>query len=102
MTGSSLQTEGTNTHAYPFVQASESPGNLCDAKIVGISSNDRIEIMEDSLDIPPLLSPGHIPDTVFELFKGTRSDAKAEASKVKPQELESLVKIREASFHLME
>jgi hypothetical protein len=59
---------------------------------VGISSNDRIEVIDDSLDVPPLLSPGHIPDTVFELLNGARSDAKAEASKVKPQELEALVR----------
>jgi hypothetical protein len=101
-TGFALQTEAANPHANPLIQGSESLVDLCDTKIVGVSSDDRIEIMEDSLDIPPLLSPGHIPDTVFELLKGTRSDAKAEATKVKPQELETLVKIRETSFRLME
>ncbi len=97
-----LQTEAANPHANPLIQIAESVGNLCHTKIVGISANDRIKVMEDSLDIPPLLSPGHVPDTVFKLLNGTRSDAKAEASKVKPQELKTLVKIREASFRLME
>jgi hypothetical protein len=76
--------------------------HLCHTEIVGISSDDRVKVLEDSLDIPPLLSVGHVSDTVFELLDGTRSDAKAEAAKVKPQELETLVKIRETSFGLME
>lgn len=101
-TGFALHTEAASPHANPFIQGSESPEDLCDAKIVGKSSNDRIKIMKDSLDVPPLLSPSQETDTVFEFLDGTRSDAKAEASEVKPQELETLVEIREASFRLME
>jgi len=101
-TSFALQTEAANPHANPLIQVSESVKDLCHTKIVGISSNDRVKVIEDSLDIPPLLSPGHISDTVFELLDRTRADAKAEAAKVKPEELKSLVKIRKTSFRLME
>ena len=46
-------------HTKPFIQFAKRPGDFCDAKIVGVSSYDRIEISEDSLDIPPLIVPGH-------------------------------------------
>jgi hypothetical protein len=101
-TGFVLQTEAANPHANPLIQTSEGLEDLCRTEIVGKSSNDRVKVVEDGLDIPSLLSPGHVSDTVFELLNGARSDAKAEASKVKPQELKALVKIREASFRLME
>jgi hypothetical protein len=102
MTGASLQTEGTDSHAYPFIQDRERLGYLRYTKIVSISANDGIKVTEDSVDISPLVSPSHGADTIFELLKGTRSDAKTEASKVKPQEFKTLVEIREASFRLME
>jgi hypothetical protein len=100
--GFALQTEAANPHASPLIQTSEGLEDLCHTEIVGISSNDRVKVLDDSLDVPPLLSPGHVSDTVFELLNGTRSDAKAEAAKVKPQELKSLVEIRKTSFRLME
>jgi len=102
MAGTPLQPEGADTHADPFVQVRKRFGYLSDTKIVSISPNDGIKVKEDSLDIPPLVSPGHGADALFELLKGTRSDAKTEASKVKPQEFKALVKIREAGFCLME
>jgi hypothetical protein len=102
MTSTFLQTEGTNPHADPRIQVCEDIGNICHTKVVGISSNDRIKVVEDSIDIPPLVATGHGSDTFFELLKGTRSDAKTVATKVKPEELETLAKIREASFRLME
>jgi len=102
MAGFALQTEAANPHTNPLIQTAESVGDLCHTEVVGISPNDRVKVLEDSLDIPPLLSPGHDSDTVFELLKGTRSDAKAEAAKVKPEELKSLMEIRETSFGLME
>jgi len=49
-----------------------------------------------------LVAAGHSSDTVFELLNGTRSDVKAEASKAKPEELKTLVEIREARFRLVE
>lgn len=100
--GFALQTEAASPHADPLIQISESMKHLCRAKIVGISSDDRVKVLEDSLDVPPLLPPGHVSDAVFEFLNGTRSDAKAEAAKVKPQELKTLVEIRETSFGLME
>ena len=100
--GFALQTEAANPHANPLIQTSEGLKDLCRTEIVGVSSNDRVKVLDDSLDVPPLLSAGHVSDTVFELLNGTRSDAKAEAAKVKPQELKPLVKIRETSFGLME
>jgi hypothetical protein len=102
MAGFALQTEAANPHTNPLIQTTESVKHLGHTEIVGISSNDRVKVLQDSLDIPPLLSPGHEADTVFELLNGTRSDAKAEAAKVKPQELKALVKTREARFCLME
>ena len=98
MAGFALQTEAANPHADPLIQASESVKHLSHTKIVGISSDDRVKVLEDSLDIPPLLPPGHVSDTVFELLNGTLSDAKAEAAKVKPQELKSLVEIRKGKM----
>jgi predicted nucleotidyltransferase len=77
-------------------------GHLSDTKIVSISPNDRIKVKEDSLDVPPLVSPRYGTDALFELLKGTRSDAKTETSKAKPQEFKTLMKIREARFRLME
>jgi len=102
MASTPLQPEGADTHADPFVQMRKGFGYLSDTKIVGISPNDGIKVKEDGLDIPPLVSPGHRADALFELLKGTRPDAKAEASKVKPQEFKALVEIREARFRLME
>ena len=101
-TGFALQTEAASPHANPLIQVAESVKHLCHTEIVGVSSNDRVKVLEDSLDVPPLLPPDHVSDTVFELLNGTRSDAKAEASKVKPQELKALVEIRETRFALME
>ena len=102
MTGTPLQPEGADTHANPFVQMRKRFGHLGDTKIVSISPNDGIEVKEDSLDISPLVSPSHGADALFELLKGTRPNAKTEASKVEPQEFKTLVEIREAGFRLME
>ncbi len=97
-----LQTEATDTHANPPIQDTKSPEHLGHPEVIGVPPNDRVKVLEDGLDIPTLLSAGHVTDTVFELFKGTRSNAKAEASKVEPQELKTLAKIRETRFGLME
>src|SRR6266498_1133607 len=101
-TDSALQTEGPNTHTKPFIQFAKRPGDFCDTKVVGISANDRVKIIEDGLDVSPLIAPGHKSDSVFKSFKGLRSDTKAEASKVKPEKVKTLMEIREASFRLME
>src|SRR3989304_2510134 len=97
-----LQTKAADAHANPFIQDAKSPVNLCHPEVIGVSSDDRVQVLEDGLDIPTLLSAGHVSDTVFELFKGTRSNTKVEAPKVKPQELETLAKTRKTSFCLME
>jgi hypothetical protein len=102
MTGTPLQPEGADTHADPFVQMRKRCGHLSDTEVVSISPNDGIKVKEDSPDIPPLVSPRYGADALFELLKGTRSDTKAEASKVKPQEFKTLMEIREARFRLME
>ena len=97
-----LQTKAANPHANPLVEVPKRTEDLCDAEIVGESSNDWVKVTDDCPDIPPLLSTSHKSNTVFKLFQGTVSDFKAEASKAKPQEVKSLLKIREASFGLME
>jgi len=102
MTGTPLQPEGADTHADPFIQMRKRSGHLSNTKVVSVSPNDGIKVKEDSLDIPPLVSPRYGADAFFELLKGTRSDTKTEASKVKPQEFKALVEVREARFRLME
>jgi hypothetical protein len=97
-----LQTEAADPHANPLIEVPERAEYLGDAEVVGKSSDDRIKVTEDRIDVPPLLSTSHKADTVFELFQGTVSDFKAEASKAKPQEVKSLLEIRETSFGLME
>src|SRR5207247_6281478 len=101
-TNASLQAEGANTHTKPFVQFAKRPGDFCDTKVVGISAYDRIKICEDSIDVSPLISPGYKSDAVFESFKGFRSDTKADASKAKPEVVNTLMETRQASFRLME
>jgi hypothetical protein len=102
MASPSLQTEGANSHADPCIQVSKDIGNVCDTEVVGVSAKNRIKVFEDRLDVPPLVSPGHISDALFELLKGTRSNAKVVSAKVEPQELETLLEVREAGFRLME
>jgi hypothetical protein len=72
--GFMLQTEAANPHANPLIKSSKRPEDLCDTEVVGKSSNDRVEVIDDRIDIPPLLSTSHKADTVFELFKGALSN----------------------------
>jgi hypothetical protein len=76
--------------------------DLSHTEIVGEPSKDRIQVIKDGLDIPPLLPTSHETDAVFELLNGTRSDTKTEAAKVERQELKTLLEIRDTSFRIME
>ena len=55
VTGFALSTEAANPHTNPLIQISERMIDLCHAEIVGKTSKDRIQVIKDSLDIPPLL-----------------------------------------------
>jgi hypothetical protein len=53
--GFALQTEAANPHANPLIQTSEGLKDLCRTEIVGVSSNDRVKVLDDSLDVPPFM-----------------------------------------------
>ncbi len=97
-----LQTKGAQAHTNPAIQGGHHVCDLSDTEIPRPSAQNRIEVCEDSIDIPALLATRQRPDFVLEPFDGFWPDAQTVASKSEPEKLEALPEIREASFRLME
>ena len=97
-----LHLEGARSHTNPGIKVTETIVNLGYPHVVGPSSNDRIQVMEDGLDVSPLLTPRQPSDLVLEPFEGFISDSQSVIGKSKPDKLETLSKVRDPSFGLVQ
>ncbi len=94
--------ECANAHADPTVEPIEHADDFGGTEVPRETSNDRVEVEEDRVDVSPLLTLGQDSDLVLEVFDGLGADPHAEPSKAEAEELEALAEIRETSLCLME
>jgi hypothetical protein len=72
-----LGLESAYAHTDPSVEASEQAADLRDAEVPRETSQDRVEVLEDRVDVSPLLATSQEPDLVLEPVEGFGADAKA-------------------------
>jgi len=65
-----LGLECAHTHPDPGVEANEQAADFRRAEIPRETSKDRIEVLEDRVDVSPLLTTGRESDLVLESVEG--------------------------------
>lgn len=97
-----LQLKSAHAHSDPLVELSQCIGGLGHPDVSRPTSQNRVKIREDGIDVPALLSARQLSDFVLESLDGFGFDSQAVRSKSKPEKLKACPEVRQRRLFRVE